>query len=125
MIASRDIGAAAADALLKLDFQSHETRESLGPNDVTMTEVAAILGKAIGKSNLKYVQAPDDQFRAAMLQVGMSEDMAGQMLQLTGAMNSGHMKALEPRSARNSTPTSFVTFALHEFVPQYKGKAAA
>jgi uncharacterized protein YbjT (DUF2867 family) len=125
MIATRDIGDAVAQAMLKLEFTGHQTHELLGPNDITMTEVAAIIGKAIGNSSLKYVQAPDDQFRAALLQMGMSEDLAAQMLEMTGAMNSGHMKALEPRSAQNSTPTSFVTFVHQEFVPQYKGKAAA
>ena len=79
MIATRDIGDAAAEALLKLDFHRHQTRELLGPNDITMTEVAAIIGKAIGKPDLKYVQAPDEQIRAAMLQMGMSEDLAGQI----------------------------------------------
>jgi uncharacterized protein YbjT (DUF2867 family) len=125
MIATRDIGDAAADALIKLDFNPHETRELLGPSDITMTEMAAILGKAIGKSGLKYVQAPDDQVRNAMLQMGMSEDLAAQLLEMTHALNSGYMKALEPRSSRNSTPTSFAAFATQEFVPQYKGKAAA
>jgi uncharacterized protein YbjT (DUF2867 family) len=125
MIATRDIGDAAAQAMLKLEFSSHQTHELLGPNDITMTDVAAIIGKAIGKSGLKYVQAPDDQVRAAMLQMGMSEDLAAQLLEMTGAMNSGHMKALEPRTAHNSTPTSFVTFVYQEFLPQYKGKAVA
>jgi uncharacterized protein YbjT (DUF2867 family) len=125
MIATRDIGDAVAQAMLKLEFHGHQTHELLGPSDITMTEVAAILGKAIGNSNLKYVQAPDDQFRAALLQMGMSEDLAAQLVEMTGAMNSGYMKALEPRSPHNSTPTSFVTFAYQEFLPQYKGKAAA
>jgi len=125
MIATRDIGAAAAEELLKLDFKAHQSRELLGPNDVTMAGVAGILGKAIGKPNLKYVQAPDEQVGSAMLQMGMSEDFVTQILELSAAMNSGHVKALEPRSARNSTPTSFVTFVHEEFVPQYRGKAAA
>jgi uncharacterized protein YbjT (DUF2867 family) len=125
MIATRDIGAAAAEGLLKLDFKSHQSRELLGPNDVTMAGVAAILGKAIGKPNLKYVQAPDEPVGSAMLQMGMSDDFVTQILEMSEAMNSGHVKALESRSARNSTPTSFVTFVHQEFVPQYKGKAAA
>lgn len=125
MIATRDIGDAAAKALLNLDFKSHQTRELLGSNDITMHEVAGIIGKAIGKSGLKYVQLPDDQIRSAMLQMGMSGDFITQILEVSDALNSGHMKALEPRSARNTTPTSFVTFVHQEFLPQYKGKAAA
>jgi uncharacterized protein YbjT (DUF2867 family) len=125
MIATRDIGAAAAEELLKLDFQSHQIRELLGPNDITMTEATGIIGKAIGKPDLKYAQAPDDQVRRAMLEVGMSEDMVAQLLEMSGSLNSGYMKALEPRTPRNTTPTSFVTFVRQEFLPQYKGKAAA
>jgi uncharacterized protein YbjT (DUF2867 family) len=125
MIATRDIGAAAAQALLNLDFKSHQTRELLGANDITMNEVVGIIGKAIGKPDLKYAQAPDDQVRSAMLQMGMSEDFAAQILELSGALNSGHLKALEPRSSRNTTPTSYGTFVQEEFLPQYRGKAAA
>ena len=91
-----------------------------------MTEVAAILGKAIGNSGLKYVQAPDDQLRAAMLQMGMSEDLAAHLLEMKHVDElRTHKGAWEPRSAHNSTPTSFVTFAHQEFLPQYKGKSAA
>jgi len=41
----------------------------LGQRDLTMTEAAAIIGKAIGKPDLPYKQLTDDQFRAALTQV--------------------------------------------------------
>jgi uncharacterized protein YbjT (DUF2867 family) len=52
MIATRDIGAAAVEALLRLDFQGRQTQELLGPRDVTYTEAAKIIGTAIGKPDL-------------------------------------------------------------------------
>jgi uncharacterized protein YbjT (DUF2867 family) len=52
LIATRDIGAAAAEALVKLTFSGKQTRELLGQRDVTMTEAATVIGKAIGKPNL-------------------------------------------------------------------------
>jgi uncharacterized protein YbjT (DUF2867 family) len=125
MIATRDIGAAAAQALLDLNFKGHQTRELQGSADLTMKEVASIIGKAIGKPELKYVQAPEEQIRSAMLQMGMSEDLVAQLLEMSASLNSGYMKALEPRSAANTTPTSFVAFVREEFAPLYKGKAAA
>jgi uncharacterized protein YbjT (DUF2867 family) len=125
MIATRDIGAAATEELLKLDFQSHQTRELLGPSDITMTEAARIIGKAIGKPDLKYAQATGDQARRAMLETGASADFVAQILEMSDALNSGYMKALEPRTPRSTTPTSFVNFVHQEFLPQYKGKAAA
>jgi hypothetical protein len=44
---------------------------------------------------------------------------------MSAALNSGDMKALEERTAANSTPTSFETFVAEEFVPLYRGKAAS
>ena len=125
MIATRDIGAAAADALLKPDFQGKQTRELLGQRDLTYTEVAAIIGKAIGKPDLKYVQAPDDQFRAVLVQMGMSEQFARLLLEMIGSLNSGYMRALEPRTPVNTTPTMFETFVAESFVPAYQQQAAA
>jgi len=125
MIATRDIGAAATDALLKPNFQGKQTRELLGQRDLTYTEVATIIGKAIGKPDLKYIQAPDDQFRGALIQMGMSEQFARLLLEMIGALNSGYMRALEPRTAQNTTPTSLETFVAESFVPAYQQQAAA
>jgi uncharacterized protein YbjT (DUF2867 family) len=124
MIATRDIGAAAADALSKLDFSGSQTRELLGQRDLTMTEAASIIGKGIGVPGLGYVQVRDEQFREALIQMGYSSNSAALMVEMVGALNSGHMKALEQRSATNTTATSFETFVEEEFVPLYKGKAA-
>jgi uncharacterized protein YbjT (DUF2867 family) len=125
MIATRDIGAAAADALLRLGFQGKKTQELQGQRDVDYTEAAAIVGKAIGKPDLGYIQAPDNQIRAAMVQMGMSDNMAGLILEMAGALNSGHMRALEPRSAVNTTPTKFETFVAESFIPAFQKQAAA
>jgi len=125
MIATHDIGAAAAEDLLKLDFHGHQTRELLGQRDLTMTEAAAIIGDQLAKPDLPYVHAPNDQIRAAMIGMGMSPNFVDLILEMSGALNSGHMVALEPRSARNTTPTSFEVFVKEEFVPRYYGKSAA
>jgi len=125
VIATRDIGAAAADALLSLTFRGKQTKELLGQRDITYTEVAAIIGKAIGKPDLKYAQLPDEQIRPAMVQMGMSEQVANLLLEMSTSLNSGYMRALEPRTSQNTTPTSFETFVSEEFVPAYRQQAAA
>ncbi len=125
MIATQDIGEAAANALLTLNFSQKQTRELLGQRDFNMSEVAQIIGKAIGKADLGYVQAPDEQVRPALIQIGMSPNMADLILEMSAALNSGHMRALERRSAQNATPTSYETFVTEEFVPLYEGKSAA
>lgn len=125
MIATKDIGEAAADALLRLDFRQKQARELLGQRDISMTEVAQIIGKAIGKRELRYTQAPDEQVRPALVQLGMSPNVADLLLEMSAALNSGYMRALEPRSAQNTTPTSYETFVAEEFLPLYEAKSAA
>jgi hypothetical protein len=125
MIATCDIGAAAADALVRLAFRGKQTQELQGQRDLNYTEATTIIGKAIGKPDLGYIQAPDNQVRAAMVQMGMSENFAGLILELAAALNAGHMRALEPRTASNTTPTKFETFVAESFVPAYQQQAAA
>jgi uncharacterized protein YbjT (DUF2867 family) len=125
LIATRDIGAAAAEALLKLSFQGQQTRELLGQRDVDMNEASAVIGKAIEKPDLQYVQMPDEQIRPVFIQMGMSPNIADLILEMAGALNSGYMRALEPRSARNTTPTSFETFVAEQFVPVYQAQSKA
>ena len=124
LIASRDIGVAAAGALEKLDFTGHETRELLGQRDLTSIEIARIIGAAIGKTDLAYVQLPADQMIQALTQIGMSKNMATLLCEMADALNSGYMRAIEPRSTKNTTPTSFEDFVQKVFVPAYKGQAA-
>jgi uncharacterized protein YbjT (DUF2867 family) len=124
MIATRDIGAAAAGLLAKLDFAGKQTRELLGARNVSYAEAAKVIGAAIGKPDLMYRQVPGSQVKPAMMQMGMSSNMADLLLEMCDGLNSGHMKALEPRSPRNTTATTIETFAAEVFVPAYRGKAA-
>jgi uncharacterized protein YbjT (DUF2867 family) len=123
MIATRDIGAYAAEALLKLDFIGKSTHELQGPRDVTYVGTAKIVGASIGKDELTYKMAPAAQLKPVLMQMGMSSNMADLLLEMAGALNSGHMKMLEPRSAANTTPTTLETFVAEIFLPAYRGGA--
>ena len=123
MVAAEDIGKFAADLLLKQHFTGKQTRELLGQRDLTMGEATAILGKVICKPDLQYRQVPKARVRAAMIQRGMSDKVVDLMLEMTDALNSGYMRALEPRTARNTTPTTLEDFAARVFAPAYRGEA--
>lgn len=125
MIATYDIAAAAAEALTKLDFTGHQTRELLGQRDLTYSQMSKIIGAAIGTPNLAYVQLPNEQVIQAMTGMGMSKNMATLICEMSDALNSGHMRALEPRSAANTTATQFEQFVHDVFVPAYKGQATS
>ena len=123
MIATYDIAEATADALAKLEFTGHQTRELQGHKNLTYEQMAKIIGAAIGLPNLNYVQLPNEQVILGMTQMGMSKNMATLICEMADALNNGHMRMLEPRSAANSTPTLFEQFVHDVFVPAYKGQA--
>lgn len=125
MIATRDIGAYAAQALIGLRFSGQQTHELHGQRDITMAEAAAIMGAEIGRPGLAYKQLPNDLVRKALTDTGMSQNVADLILEMAEAINSGHMATLEKRSPENTTPTSFETFAKEVFAPQFKGKSTA
>lgn len=111
MIATRDIAAEAAERLFRLDFSGKSAKELFGQRDLTMVEATRILGKAIGKPELPYVQFPYEDAEKAMVGMGLSLDMARSFNELYRAFNEGTLKPTEARSESNTTPTSIEEFA--------------
>ena len=126
MIATRDIGAFAADALSRLEFAGQQVQELHGQRDLSFGEITSILGKAIGKRDLNYVTLTRDQFRDTLIkQVGMSQSVANLLAEMAESLDSGYLHPLEARTARSTTPTSYETFAQEEWLPKYQEKRAA
>jgi len=122
-IATRDIGAFAAERLLKLDFNAKQTRELLGQRDLSMNEVATAIGRAIGKSDLRYAQFPYDQVEQFLLQMGTPARTASCFIEMFRGINEGIVVATEPRTTENTTPTSIENFVKEAFLPAYQGQA--
>ena len=125
MIAAHDIGAAAAEALHKLNFSGKQTRELLGQRDLDYNEVTAIIAKAIDKPGLSYLQLSDEQARPAFSQLGFSASVLDGLLEMSATLNSGYIRALEKRSQENTTPTSYETFVAQQFVPLFRQMSPA
>src|ERR1700723_3229150 len=125
MIATRDVGDYAAQRLLDLDFSGKQTRELLGERDLSMAEATAGIARGIGNPDLRYEQFSYDQFQQGLTQAGFSPKKAAVYLEMFKAINVGLLAALEPRSAENSTPTSFENFVQDVFAAAYHGRAHA
>lgn len=94
MIATKDIGEKAAELLLALEFSGKQTRELLGQRDLTMTEATSVIAQAIAKPDLEYAQLPDAMLHPVFVQMGMSPNVAGLILEMAAALNSGpHARA--------------------------------
>lgn len=123
-IATKDIGNYAAGRLAKRDFSGHSTQELLGPRDVTMKETAGIIGRAIGKPNLGYVQMPLPLLESALTSMGLPKSSAALLVELWNSANEGLLNPQETRSAENTTPTTLEQFAEEVFAPQFLRRAA-
>jgi len=123
MIATKDIGAFAAERLLRLDFNGKQTQELLGERDLSMNEVTAVIGRALNKADLRYAQFPYDQVQQVLVQMGTPVKTAAYLIEMFHGVNNGIVVATEPRSAANTTPTPFEAFVKEIFVPAYQGRA--
>src|SRR6266498_2851537 len=112
IIAARDIGEFAGDELSRLDFAGHKIQELHGQRDLSYGEITKTIGKAIGKPDLQYTKLTPNQFRDVLVRMGMSDNMARLMTEMSDSMDSGYVKELESRSPRNTTPTSYETFVV-------------
>jgi len=123
MVATRDVGDYAAQRLLQLDFSGKQTRELLGERDLSMTEATAVIGRGIGKPDLRYQQFPYDQVQQVLTDLGVPPKGAAMYIEMYKAINAGVLVPLEPLSPENSTPTSIEQFVQDVFAAAYHRKA--
>jgi uncharacterized protein YbjT (DUF2867 family) len=124
-IATRDIGAYAAVRLAARDFKGSSTQELLGPRDYTMNEIASILGNAIGKPKLTYMQVPFLMLGPAMSAMGIPKKTVELIIEMMKAGNNGLLNPQEPRSGANTTPTTMEAFTAEVFAPAFSNKGAS
>ncbi|MBI5664650.1 MAG: NmrA family NAD(P)-binding protein [Nitrospirae bacterium] len=111
MIATRDIAAFVAERLIKKDFTGKSVRDLLGQRDVSMNEAFALIGRKIGKPDLKYVQFSYEDAEKGMVQAGLSPDVSRLFIEMSRALNNSVFASNVPRTKENSTATSIEEFA--------------
>ncbi|MBS1842727.1 MAG: NmrA family NAD(P)-binding protein [Acidobacteria bacterium] len=124
MIAARDIGEAAANALLAGDFSGTQIQELHGQRDISFDEAAHAIGAEIGKPKLSYQNFPNFMVEQALKQMGIPGKTASLMTEMTEAANNGLLNPTQPRSEKTTTPTSIEAWAKEVFVPAYNARTA-
>jgi uncharacterized protein YbjT (DUF2867 family) len=123
-IATKDIGTYAAGRLAARDFADSSSQEITGPRDITMKEAASIIGPAIGKPNLGYMQVPFLMLEPALAQM-MPRKTAALVIEMWKGAKAGLVVREEPRSEKNTMPTTLESFVSEVFAPAYLGKTAS
>ena len=87
-VSTIDIAAAVAEELVAGQPPSRKIRYVVS-DEISCNELAGLLGKAIGKPDLKWIVVPDEQVLNGMIAAGMSPEIAKGMVEMNAAGNSG------------------------------------
>lgn len=114
-VATRDIGDIAAARLLDPTWSGRHTQGIHGPKDLSLPEVAQTLSEATGRK-IDFVEVPDEAFRGALIQAGLTEAYAEGLLQLYVGLRS-NFTAENPRTEVTTTPTTLGAWAYEHLRP--------
>jgi uncharacterized protein YbjT (DUF2867 family) len=109
-----DIAEVAAEELLGLSFKGKSIRY-IASDEKTTNEVAAILGNAIGKPELPWINFKDEETLGGMLQAGVPEEIAKNYAEMGAAMRSGEMAS----DYLKNKPTVSGKTKLEDFAPVF------
>lgn len=114
-----DIAEAALDELLNLNFTGSQVRYLAG-DERTGSEIAAVLGAAVGKPETPWIVFTDEQSKQGMLQAGMNEEVATNYTILGQGMRSGELQAdFYANKPAQYGKVKLEEFAKNEFAPAF------
>lgn len=109
-----DIAEEAAGELMDLEFRYHTIRY-LASDERTTRELASILGRAIGKEDLPWVNFTDEETFAGLQQAGLPDEIAHNYTEMGAALRSGEMTS----DYMTHRPYSFGKTKLEDFAPYF------
>jgi uncharacterized protein YbjT (DUF2867 family) len=109
-----DIANEIANALLQLNFTG--TNVKYITSDVTGTdEIASLIGEAVGKPGLAWVQFTDEQALQGMVQAGLPQEVAKNYVEMSAAMHSGTMM----EDYFKNQPATYGKVKIEDFAKQF------
>jgi uncharacterized protein YbjT (DUF2867 family) len=119
MVATSDIAKVIARELLESSGNGKRVLHLRAPRLYTMRESTAILGAAIDKPDLAYVQADTVQGKAALRQFGLSASGADQIAEMSAAFSTGLINGEFENGPTEIAPTTLERFATTVFKPAF------
>jgi len=114
LVHPNDIAEVAAKELEDLLFKGKSIRY-IASDEKTTGEVAAIIGKAIGRPELTWVNFKDEDSLAGMIQAGLSEEIAMNFTEMGAAIRNGEMAS----DYNANPPLNFGKSKLESFAPYF------
>jgi uncharacterized protein YbjT (DUF2867 family) len=90
VVSPADIADVAAEELLALDFTGHSVRY-FASDEVSTGKIASVLGAAVGKPDLAWIQFTDEQALSGMIQAGLPEEIAKNYVEMNQSLHNGKL----------------------------------
>ena len=85
-----DIATVAIDELLTLNFSGH-TVQYIASDEVSTDDIATVIGSAINKPDLKWVEFTDEQATQGAIQAGVPKELAENYTEMGHSLKTGKM----------------------------------
>jgi uncharacterized protein YbjT (DUF2867 family) len=118
MIATRDVASRLAELLGRKALSGREATELPGPRDYTQRQVTGVIGSAIGRPDLQYMQFSYHDGINALRDAGFSESGAVGFAEMARGFNEERIKR-QPRSPETTTPTTIEDFVRDVYLPAW------
>lgn len=115
-ISTDDIGDAAARYLLDETWAGHWKLNLMGPENITLEEVASQLTALINKP-IEYVQQSFDELKSQFNASGITGKLQQELVDLYKALGDPEGAYATPRTPEVSTPVRFEQFAQQKLLP--------
>ncbi len=123
MIATGDIAVVVARELANFKTRGKAVLHLRAAKYYSQREAAAILGKAIGRPDLKHVKADPAQAKSGMVQHGLSQNVADKFEEMCHAFSANLINGAVDAGPTELTPTTLEAFAASVFAPAFKAAA--
>ena len=120
MVATADIAQMVARELRTASGTGKRVRHLRAPGLYTMRESTALLGAAIDKPELAYVQSQPQQGKEALLQQGFSASAAAMLEEMSTAFSTGRLDREYEKGPIEITSTTLERFAVTVFKPAFE-----
>jgi len=118
MVHTSDIAKVATERLLDLSFTGH-SHEFISGDNPSFQQVTKMIGQAIGKPELPYIQFSPADAKAGMLQAGLPETVADGYVEMQLAMNGPDFTDGYVKTANLDNPVTMAWFVENELKPAF------
>jgi uncharacterized protein YbjT (DUF2867 family) len=123
-VATRDIAAEAAKTLTDAGWKGHRVIHIAAAREYSYSDAARILSDALGR-HVQYERVSNDDAKKWFRSIGFSEHMAGELIEMTEALEKGMIAPEKKPAAQVKAPTTLEEFAKGTMAPAAEKMGAA